>query len=133
MFATHSLRQNRLLAALPAAVAERLRPSLKLVPMASGDVLFEADGPPRHVFFPTTAAVTFPCVDGGQTTLVGNEGVVGVALFLAGAIAPGRGVVERTGFGYRLPSLVFLAEFNRGGPLMQVVLHYTQALLTQMA
>lgn len=133
MFAPHSPRQNRLLAALPAAVAERLRPSLKLVPMASGDVLFEAGSPPRHIFFPTTATVSFPCVDDGETTLVGSEGVVGVALFLAGAIAPGRGVVERTGFGYRLPSLVFLAEFNRGGPLMHVVLHYAQALLSQMA
>lgn len=137
MFETHSPRQNRLLAALPAAVSERLYPHLELVPMSPGDVLFESGTPLRHVHFPTTAIVSLPCIlENGacsETALVGNEGVLGVGLFLGGAITPGRAVAECTGFGYRLNASLLRAEFKRAGPLMHLLLHYIQSLITQMS
>jgi hypothetical protein len=137
MFASHSPRQNRLLAALPAAVSARLFPLLKLVPMSAGDVLFESGTAWRHVYFPTTAIVSLPCVveNGacGETALVGSEGFLGIGLCLGGAITPGRAVVQRTGFGYRLNASVLLTEFRQAGPVMHLLLHYTQALITQMS
>jgi Mn-dependent DtxR family transcriptional regulator len=137
MFDSHSPRQNRLLAALPADVSERLFPHLEQMPMAPGDVLFEPGRPLRHVHFPTTAIVSLPCIAEsggcGETALIGNEGMVGIGLFLGGAVTPGRAVVERMGFGYRLNASVLLAEFKQAGPLMHLLLHYTQALIAQMS
>lgn len=137
MFASHSPRQNRLLAALPDVVSERLCPHLELVPMSPGEVLFESGTPSHAVYFPTTAIVSLPCLmeNGacGETALVGNEGILGIGLFLGGAITPGRAVVERMGFGYRLNASVLLAEFKQAGPVMHLLLHYIQALITQMS
>jgi CRP-like cAMP-binding protein len=137
MFASHSPLQNRLLAALPAAVRERLFPCLEPVPMSSGDVLYQSGAPMRHVYFPTTAIVSLLYVmeNGacGETAMVGNEGVLGIALFLGNETTPSRAVVENTGFGYRLETRLLLAEFNQAGTVMQLLLHYAQALLTQMA
>jgi len=129
--------QNHLLAALPTAELERLAPQLELVPMLLGDVLYESGGQLQHVYFPTTAIVSLQYVteDGASAEIagVGNEGMLGVSLFLGGNSTTSRATVQTGGSGYRLKGRLLLEEFNRAGSMMRLLLRYTQALMTQMS
>ncbi len=130
-------RQNHLLAALPADECARLFPHLELVPMPLGDVLYEPGIQMRHVYFPTTSIVSLLYVmeDGAsaEIAVVGNEGIVGVSLFMGGETTPSRAVVQSAGHAYRLKGQLLKDEFYRAGPMQRLLLRYTQALLTQMA
>ena len=130
-------RQNRLLAALPEADYGRLFPHLERVSMPLGEVLYEPGSRMRHVYFPTTAIVSllFVMADGAsaEIAVTGNEGVVGVSLFMGGETMPSWAVVQSAGYGYRLKGQLLKDEFNRAGPMQHLLLRYTQALLTQMA
>jgi CRP-like cAMP-binding protein len=133
----HDPSQNHLLAALPAKEGARLFPHLEPVPMPLGDVLYEPGIQMRHVYFPTTSIVSLLCVieDGASTEIavVGNEGIVGVSLFMGGETTPSRAVVQSAGHAYRLQGQLLKDEFYRAGPMQRLLLRYTQALLTQMA
>jgi CRP-like cAMP-binding protein len=133
----HAPSQNHLLAALPAAERGRLIPHLELVPMPLGAVLYESGSELRHVYFPTTSIVSLLYVmrDGAsaEIAVVGNEGIIGVALFMGGETMPNRAVVQSAGHAYRLKGHLLKQEFNRSGELQHLLLRYTQALLTQMA
>ena len=128
---------NQLLAALPPVDRERWSRDLERVEMPLGQVLYESGHSVHHVYFPTTAIVSLLNLtadgDGAEVAMVGNDGVVGVPLLMGGVSTNGRAVVQSAGQGYRMRGAVALAEFNRGGAVMQVLLHYVQALLTQMA
>jgi CRP-like cAMP-binding protein len=136
MSSAHSPHQNHLLAALPAAEFERLKRHLELVPMLLGEILYEPDGLLQHAYFPATAVVSLHYVmetgASAQTAGVGNEGVVGISLFMGGNTTPSSAVVQTGGHGYRLPEKLLRAEFNRCGQLQRLLLLYTQALITQM-
>jgi CRP-like cAMP-binding protein len=133
----HAPDQNHLLAALPAEERGRLIPHLELVPMPLGDVLYESGSELRHVYFPTTSIVSllYVMLDGAsaEIAVVGNEGIIGVALFMGGETMPNRAVVQSAGHAYRLKGQLLKQEFNRSGELQHLLLRYTQALLTQMA
>jgi CRP-like cAMP-binding protein len=133
----HTPSQNRLLAALPAVDYERLRSHLKLVPMPLGHVLYESDRRLRHVYFPTTAIVSllYMLANGAsaEIAVVGNEGIIGVSLFMGGETTPSRAVVQSAGHAYQLPGAILKDEFNRSGAAQHLLLRYTQALITQMA
>jgi CRP-like cAMP-binding protein len=133
----HEPRNNYLLAALPAADFERLQASLKLVPMPLGEVLYESGSEQRQVYFPTTAIVSllYMMADGAsaEIAVVGNEGIIGVSLFMGGETTPSRAVVQSAGHAYRLTGKLLKEEFIRGGAMQHLLLRYTQALLTQMA
>jgi CRP-like cAMP-binding protein len=137
MSAPHSPRQNHLLAALPAGDYERLAPRLELVPMKLGDVLYEPGDRLRHVYFPTTSIVSLLYVmeDGAsaEIAIVGNEGILGISLFMGGETTPSRAVVQSAGHGFRLEAQALKSEFGRSGPTLHLLLRYTQALITQMA
>jgi CRP-like cAMP-binding protein len=128
---------NHLLAALPQAERARVYPHLEAVRVTLGDVLQECDQPMRYVYFPTDAIVSLINVmeDGfaAEIAVVGNEGVVGVSLFMGGETSPGRAVVVSTGTVYRMKGQLLKNEFFRAGFLQHHLLRYTQALLTQMA
>jgi CRP-like cAMP-binding protein len=130
-------RDSALLAALPDAELARWLSHLEPVELPLGAVLHEAGNRLTHVYFPTTAVVSLICVmDNGATTeiaIVGNEGVVGVSLFMGGESTTSRAVVQSAGLGYRLKASQMMEEFNRTGPAMNLLLRYTQALITQMA
>jgi CRP-like cAMP-binding protein len=129
--------RNGLLAALPPEDLERLRPRLRLVPLALGDSLYESGMALHHVYFPIDSIVSLLCVmaDGAsaEIAVVGNEGIVGVSLFMGGETTPSRAVVQSAGSAYRLKAELLKAEFLQGGPMQHVLLRYTQALITQMA
>ena len=129
--------QNHLLAALPAEILERISPHLELISMPLGEVLCESGGQLQHVYFPTTAIVSLHYVmeNGSSSEIagVGNEGVVGISLFMGGHTTPSRAVVQTGGQGYRLNAQLMLQEFNRAGLMQQLMLRYTQALITQMS
>jgi CRP-like cAMP-binding protein len=133
----HDPHQNHLLAALPADEYARLLPDLEWVPMPLGHVLYEPGVQMRHVYFPTTAIVSLLYVmeDGAsaEIAVVGNEGVVGVSLFMGGESTTSRAVVQSDGHAYRLKAQLLKDEFFRAGPMQRLLLRYTQALLTQMA
>jgi CRP-like cAMP-binding protein len=133
----HSPRQNHLLDALPRNDYERVARHLELVPMALGDVLYEPDTQLRHVYFPTTSIVSLLYVmengASAEIAIVGNEGILGVSLFMGGESTPSRAVVQSAGHGFRLKAALLKDEFGRFGPTMHLLLRYTQALLTQMA
>jgi CRP-like cAMP-binding protein len=137
MTTSHSPRQNHLLNALPEAEYERLLPHLEWVPMPLGDVLYESGGELRYAYFPTTCIVSLLYVmengASAEIAVVGNEGLVGVALFMGGGTMPNRAVVQSEGYAYRLRGTLIQQEFDRYGPLLRLLLRYTQALLTQMA
>ena len=132
-----SPRQNHLLDALPAAEYERLFPHLERVPMPLGDVLYESGDALLHAYFPTTCIVSMLyLMENGasaEIAVVGNEGIVGVALFMGGGTMPNRAVVQSAGDAYRLRGELLMQEFNRYGVLHNLLLRYTQALITQMA
>jgi CRP-like cAMP-binding protein len=142
MTGLHSPRQNHLLDALPVAEYERLFPHLSLVPMPLGDVLYESGGELRYVYFPTTCIVSLLYVmengASAEIAVVGHEGIIGVALFMGGGTMPNRAVVQSAGYAYRLPGHILMQEFHRfggrrNGALHDVLLRYTQVLITQMA
>jgi len=137
MSSTHDPNQNHLLSALLDAEFDRLAPHLELIPMPLGDVLYESGGKLHHVYFPTTAIVSLHYLleNGGSSEIagVGNEGVLGIALFMGGDTTPSRAVVQTGGHGYRLKSHVLMEEFNRAGPVLRLLLRYTQALITHMS
>jgi CRP-like cAMP-binding protein len=130
-------RLNWLLAALADPEWLRLAPQLEPVDMALGDVLYAPGGTPSHVFFPTSAIVSLLYVmengASAEIAVVGNEGLVGIALFMGGESTSSQAVVQAAGAGYRLKASVLMQEFNRGGPVLHLLLRYTQALITQMA
>jgi len=136
VIASHSPMQNHILAALPAAEFERLLPYLEYVPMPLGEVLYESGGRLQHVYFPTNSIVSLSYVlmDGAsaEIAVVGNEGIVGISLFMGGETTPSRAVVQSAGHGYRLKAQLLKNEFNRAGPMLHLLLRYTQALITQM-
>jgi CRP-like cAMP-binding protein len=135
--ASQSPLQNHLLAALPVGDFERLAPHLEGVSMPLGESVYEPGTQLRHAWFPTTAIVSLHYVTesgaSAETAGVGNEGVVGVSLFMGGDTTPSSAVVQTAGYGYRLDRHVLKAEFDRAGPLQRLLLRYTQALMTQMA
>jgi CRP-like cAMP-binding protein len=130
-------RQNSLLAALPAAELQRWLPHLEPVDLPLGQVLYESGSTLSHVYFPTTAIVSLLYVmeDGAsaEIAVVGNEGIVGISLFMGGESTPSRAVVQSAGKGVRLKAQLMKDEFNRAGPVLHLLLRYTQALITQMA
>ncbi len=130
-------RQNHLLAVLPKAEAERLLPQLELVPLPLGGSLYESGDRLNHVYFPTSAIVSllYELENGAsaEIAVVGNEGIVGIALFMGGDTMPNRAVVQSEGHAYRLKGQALKEEFNRGGALQHLLLRYTLALLAQMA
>ncbi|WP_295446822.1 Crp/Fnr family transcriptional regulator [uncultured Thiodictyon sp.] len=130
-------RENKLLAVLPEIVFERLAPHLELVPLPLAQALYESGGQLKHVYFPTDAIVSLLYVmengASAEIAVVGNEGIVGIALFLGGETMPNRAVVQSAGHAYRLKGYSFKEEVNRSGALQHLLLRYTSALLTQMA
>jgi CRP-like cAMP-binding protein len=133
----HSPLQNHLLTVLPTTDFERVLPGLELVLMPLGEVIYESGIQLRHVYFPTTCIVSLLYVmeDGAsaEIAVVGNEGIIGVALFMGGESTPSRAIVQSAGYAYRLEAQVLKREFNHAGPVMHLLLRYTQALITQMA
>ena len=128
--------QNHLLAALPTAEFDRLAKHLEPVAMPLGQILYEPGSQLQHAYFPTTAIVSLHYVTesgaSSETAGVGNEGVVGIALFMGGDTTPSSAVVQTGGHGYRLERSLLKQEFNRGGLMHRLLLRYTQALITQM-
>jgi CRP-like cAMP-binding protein len=126
-----------LLAALPEAEKQRWLPQLECVEMPLGEVLYESGGMLSHVYFPTTAIVSLLYVmengASAEIAVVGNEGIVGISLFMGGDSTPSRAVVQSAGLGLRLKAQTLKDEFNRAGPVLHLLLRYTQALITQMA
>ena len=132
-----SPHQNHLLDALPQADYQRIAPHLQWVALPLGDVLYESGAKMRYVYFPTTAIVSLLYVmeDGAsaEIAIVGNEGLLGISLFMGGETTPSRAVVQSAGHAFRLRADLLKAEFGRFGPTMHLLLRYTQALITQMA
>ena len=133
----HYPQQNHLLAALPPAEFARLSPQLELVSMRLGEVLYESGSRMAHVYFPTTSIVSLlHMLENGasaEIAVVGNEGILGISLFMGGETTPSRAVVQSSGYGYRLKAQLLKDEFDRAGPMLHLLLKYTQALITQMA
>lgn len=133
----HSPTQNHLLAALPSSDFELFSSRLELVPMPLGQMLYEPGTQLRHAYFPTTSIVSLHYVTesgaSAETAGVGNEGVVGVSLYMGGDTTSSSAVVQTAGHAYRLDRHVLLQEFNRAGSLQRLLLRYAQALMTQMA
>jgi CRP-like cAMP-binding protein len=129
--------QNHLLAQLPPAEKQRWWPQLEYFDMPLGHVMYEAGGTLTHVYFPTTAIVSLLYVmengASAEIAVVGNEGIVGISLFMGGDSTPSRAVVQSAGSGFRLKAQVMKAEFDKAGPVLQLLLRYTQALITQMS
>jgi len=129
--------QNHLLAALSTAEFERITSHLKLTAMPLGDVLYESGGKLQYVYFPTTAIVSMQYVmeNGASSEIagVGNEGMLGISLFMGGNTTPSRAVVQTGGYGYRVPAPLIVEEFNGAGLMMRLMLRYTQALITQIS
>jgi len=137
MSSPHTPQQNHLLAALPAEEYNRLLPHLELTPMPLGWALYESGSHMSYLYFPTTSLVSLLYVmeDGAsaEIAITGNEGLVGIALFMGGETTPSRAVVQSAGNGYRLRASVAKAEFALGSNLQHLALRYTQALITQMS
>ena len=130
-------QQNHLLAALPVEVQQRLFLNLELIPLPLGKILYESGDALRHVYFPTDAIVSLLYVmengASAEISVVGNEGLIGIAVFMGGESTPSRAVVQSAGYAFRLLGKQFKAEVNRHGEMLHLMLRYTQALLTQMA
>ncbi|HYL69951.1 MAG TPA: Crp/Fnr family transcriptional regulator [Candidatus Dormibacteraeota bacterium] len=134
--AAHTPKDNHLLAALPEASFRALLPFLEEVPLPLGMVVYESGGAQGYVYFPTSSIVSllYVLADGAsaEIAVTGNEGLVGIALFMGGETTPSRAVVQSAGHGYRLRASVLKKEFEAGGALQHLLLRYTQALITQM-
>ena len=137
MAIAHDPKKNHLLAALPVADLQRWLPLLEAVELPLGDVLYESGRMLSHVYFPINAIVSLLYVmeDGAsaEIAVVGNDGVVGISLFMGGESTPSRAVVQSAGQGLRLRADAIKQEFQQAGPAMHLLLRYTQALITQMA
>ena len=129
--------QNRLLDALPPEIYKRLQSHLELIPLKLGASIYESGRKQPYVYFPTDSIVSLLYVmkDGAsaEIAVVGNEGLVGISLFMGGDTTPSRAVVQSAGSAYRLKAKTLLSEFEFGGALQHLFLRYTQALITQMA
>ena len=134
---TPNPQQNHLLSALPDEVRRRLFPHLELVPLPLGKVLYESGDTLRYVYFPTDSIVSLLYVmengASGEIAVVGNDGLVGIALFMGGESTPSRALVQSAGSAYRLMAQRLKDEFERNGELLHLLLRYTQALITQMS
>jgi CRP-like cAMP-binding protein len=132
-----SPRQNHLLESLPESDFIRIQPILELVSMPLGQVIYESGEPQGYVYFPSSAIVSLLYVLGNGSTaeiaIVGNEGALGISLYMGGETTTHQAIVQIAGYGYRMKANQLKQEFNRAGPLMSMLLLYTQALLTQMA
>ena len=137
MTGTSHPQQNHILDALPQPERDRLFPHLKLVALPLGEVLYESGDTLRHIYFPTDSIISLLYVleDGGsaEIAVVGNEGAIGMALFMGGETTTSRAIVQSAGFAYRLTGARLKEEFGRHGELLHILLRYTQALITQMA
>jgi CRP-like cAMP-binding protein len=137
MVNTADPRENQLLAALPEAELKRWLPALERVSLPLGQVLYESGTTLSHAYFPTTAIVSLLYVmengASAEIAVVGNEGIVGISLFMGGGSTPSRAVVQSAGEGFRLKARALKDEFDRAGPVLHLLLRYTQALITQMA
>jgi CRP-like cAMP-binding protein len=133
----HFPQQNHLLAALPPPECERIYPHLKLVPMPLADVICEPGEVLRHAYFPTGSIISlmYNTANGAsaEIAMVGNDGLVGIAVFMGGGITTSRAVVQIAGYAYRLTAQRLEEEFHRNGETQRLVLRYTQGLITQMA
>jgi CRP-like cAMP-binding protein len=129
--------KNRLLAALPHAESQRWLSQLEPVDLPLGEVLYESGSTLSHVYFPTTAIVSLLYVmengASAEIAVVGKEGIVGISLFMGGEFTSSRAVVQSAGKGFRLKAQLMKQEFNRAGPVLHLLLRYTQALITQMS
>ena len=134
---TDHFKKNRLLSALPAAEWNRWSAAIEPVEMPLGEVLYEPGVALKYVYFPITSIVSLLYVmengASAEIAVVGNEGIVGVSLFMGGESTPSRAVVQSAGLGCRLQAQLMKAEFNKAGPVLHLLLRYTQALITQMA
>ncbi|MGA2364686.1 MAG: Crp/Fnr family transcriptional regulator [Steroidobacteraceae bacterium] len=134
---SHNPQQNRLLAALSPAERERIYPHLDLVSMPLGKVLYGSGDVLRQVYFPTDSIVSllYVLLNGAsaEISVVGNEGLIGIALFMGGETTPSRAIVQSAGHAYRLIGQALKDEFHRNGAVQLLLLRYTQALITQMA
>lgn len=130
-------KKNHLLGAIPEPEFSHWSAQLERVEMPLGQVLYEASTTMSHVYFPTTSIVSLLYVlqsgASAEIAVVGNEGMIGVALFMGGESTPSRAVVQSAGVGYRLKSQAMKTEFDRAGPVLHLLLRYTQALITQMS
>ncbi|CAG2126889.1 hypothetical protein LMG31506_00223 [Cupriavidus yeoncheonensis] len=137
MNATHDPKSNHLLAAMPSADWERLAPHLTPVELPLGHVVYESGDQLGYVYFPADSIISLLYVmeDGAsaEIAIVGNEGMVGIAIFMGGETTPSRAIVQSAGYGYRLSAAILKQEFVRGGAMQHLLLRYTQALITQMA
>jgi len=137
MNSVHHPSQNHLLAELQETEFSRLSPYLELIRMSRGDVLYQSGSDMTHLYFPTTAIISIDYIleNGGTSEIasVGNEGLIGIALFMGGRSTPNRALVQTAGHAYRLRAARLLEEFYRKGPVLRLLLRYTQALMTQMA
>jgi CRP-like cAMP-binding protein len=133
----HHPGENHLLSVLPEAERVRVAPHLVPVEMPLGQVVYESGDRLDHVYFPTTSIISLLYVmeDGAsaEIAIVGNEGIIGIALFMGGETTPNRAVVQSAGQAYRLDARILKEEFQRAGPVQRLLLRYTQALITQMA
>ncbi|RJP66924.1 MAG: Crp/Fnr family transcriptional regulator [Comamonadaceae bacterium] len=131
------IKLNKLLSALPDADLKRWLPHLELVDLPLGCVLYESGEDEGHAYFPTSGIVSLLYVmkngDSAEIAVVGNEGLVGISLFMGGNTTPSRAVVQSAGHGFRLKAQLLKDAFKLGGPVMNLLLRYTQALITQMA
>jgi len=131
------LRTQQLLATLPPEDQKRLLPNLKPVTLSLGDVIYESGARLDSVYFPTTAIISLLyMMENGSSAemgIVGNDGIVGISLFLGGESAPNRAVVQMAGHAWRMSAKVLREEFARGDALHQMLLRYTQALITQIS
>lgn len=129
--------QNHLLAALPAEVQGRLSPHLELIALPLGKVLYESGDTLKHVYFPTDSIVSLLYVmengASGEISVVGNDGLVGISLFMGGESTPSRAIVQSAGSAYRLAARRLKEEFHRNSELLHLLLRYTQSLITQMS
>ena len=137
MIGSHDPLQNHLLAALPPEERERVYPHLRLAAMPLGKVLYESGDVQHNVFFPTDSIISllYVMADGAsaEISVVGNEGLIGVSLFMGGETTPSRAIVQSAGSAYQLAGQRLKDEFHRNGAMQLLLLRYTQALLTQMA
>ncbi len=135
--ASPSLLQNRLLDALPADAQGRLFPYMKPVDLPLGKVLYESGDALHHVYFPTDSIVSLLYVmesgASAEISVVGNEGLIGIAVFMGGESTPSRAIVQSAGSAFSLPSELLRHEFNNHADMRMLLLRYTQALITQMA
>ena len=130
--------RNRLLAALPVEVFDRLRRDVELTPMPLGKVIYESGVELEHVYFPVPSCIVsmlYVMEDGAsaEIAVVGDEGMVGIALFMGGGTTPSRALVQSAGQAYRLKAKALIREFERHTELQHLLLRYTQALITQMS